>query len=105
MIDLDPLLFNPAYSGFFDGTGRFGIVYRNQWASVSKPFQTVSATAELNIMRSSRSMSGLNGGLWLTSDHAGTLEYGNTAAAAIVSYFKRNRPGPVSRDFVLAGLF
>ena len=54
MFDLDPLLFNPAYSGFFDATARFGAVYRNQWASVSTPFQTVSATAEVALSRSRR---------------------------------------------------
>lgn len=88
MLDLDPLLFNPAYSGFFDGKGRFGVIYRNQWATVSTPFQTLSATAELAILRNSRSQSGLSAGLWLTADRAGTLSYGTTAASAIVSWFQ-----------------
>ena len=88
MLDLDPLLFNPAYSGFFDGTGRFGVIYRNQWASVSTPFQTLSATAEMSIFRNTRNQSGLSGGLWLSADRAGTLSYGSTSASAIVSYFQ-----------------
>ena len=88
MLDLDPMLFNPAYSGFFDGTARFGIVYRNQWASVSTPFQTLSATAEFGFLRDRRNMSGLSGGLLLTADRAGTLGYGYTAASAVVSWFK-----------------
>ncbi len=88
MLDLDPMLFNPAYSGFFDGAGRFGVVYRNQWASVSKPFQTITASGELSIMRSNRSMNGLNVGLWLSADREGTLGYGTTAAAATLSYFQ-----------------
>ncbi len=49
--DFNPILFNPAYSGFFDGAGRFGLTYRNQWASVSKAFQTVAATAEIPVAR------------------------------------------------------
>ena len=88
MLDLDPLLFNPAYSGFFDGTGRFGVVYRNQWATVSTPFQTVSATAELSLMRSNRNRNGLSAGLWVTSDRAGSLDYGATTVSAIASYFQ-----------------
>ena len=88
MLDLDPMLFNPAYSGFFDGTARFGIVYRNQWASVSVPFQTLSATAEVSLLRDRRGMSGLSAGIWLTADRAGTLSYGTTAASAILSWFK-----------------
>lgn len=88
MLDLDPLLFNPAYSGFFDGTMRFGVVYRNQWASVTAPFQTVSATAEFGLVRSKRSMTGVSAGLWLSNDRAGTLSYGSTSASAIVSLYK-----------------
>ena len=88
MLDLDPLLFNPAYSGFFDGTGRFGVVYRNQWASVSTPFQTVTATAELSVMRSARNRNGLSAGLWLSTDRAGTLDYGASTASAILSFYQ-----------------
>ena len=88
MMDLDPLLFNPAYAGFFDGTGRFGAVYRNQWASVSTPFQTLTATAEFNLMRSTRNRNGVNGSLWISGDRAGTLGYGSTVASAIASYFQ-----------------
>lgn len=88
MLDLDPLLFNPAYSGFFDGTGRFGVVYRNQWASVSTPFQTLTATAEVSLGRSTRNRNGFSAGLWLTTDRAGTLDYGATTANVILSYFQ-----------------
>lgn len=89
MLDLDPLLFNPAYSGFFEGQGRFGVIYRNQWASVSTPFQTLSATAEWNLTRSRRNHNGWNLGLWVSADRAGTLDYGSTSASAILSYFQR----------------
>ncbi len=87
------MLFNPAYSGFFDGTGRFGLVYRNQWASVTNPFQTVTATGEWALMRSDRTMNGLNAGLWLSADREGTLNYGTTAASAVLSYFQSLDPG------------
>ena len=89
MLDLDPLLFNPAYSGFFDGEGRFGVIYRNQWASVSTPFQTISATAEWSLMQSRRNHNGLSMGLWVSADRAGTLDYGSTSASAILSYYQR----------------
>ena len=88
MFDLDPLLFNPAYSGFFDASARFGAVYRNQWASVSTPFQTFSATAEVALSRSNVHRNGFNAGLWVSNDRAGTLAYGSTTASAIVSYFQ-----------------
>ena len=87
-IDIDPILNNPAYSGFFDGTGRFGLCYRNQWASVSKAFQTVAATAEVSLMRRRYYSDGLSLGVILYSDRAGTLHYGTSAANAVFSYFK-----------------
>ena len=87
-IDVNPILFNPAYSGFFDGKGRFGLIYRNQWASVSKAFQTTAATAEIALMRRRYSNDGLSLGLILFSDRAGTLNYGSTAGNIVVSYFK-----------------
>ena len=101
MLDLDPLLFNPAYSGFFDGTGRFGVIYRNQWASVSTPFQTLSATAELSLLRSKRNGNGLSAGLWVSADRAGELDYGSTSASAIVSYFQAVGDG---NDLLSVGL-
>lgn len=87
-LDVDPLLFNPAYSGFFDGFGRFGVVYRNQWASVTTPFQTMTATAEFNITSSKRNRNALGAGLWVSNDRAGTLNYGATTVSAIISYYQ-----------------
>lgn len=87
-IDFNPILLNPAYSGFFDGAGRFGLSYRNQWATVSKAFQTVAATAECPIVRRRYNHDGLSFGAILYNDRAGTLHYGTTAANIILSYYK-----------------
>lgn len=87
-IDVNPILFNPAYSGFFDGTGRFGLSYRNQWASVSKAFQTTAATAEVSLMRSRWRRDGINLGCILYADRAGSLHYGTTSGTLILSYYK-----------------
>ena len=87
-IDVNPILFNPAYSGFFDGTGRFGLCYRNQWASVSRAFQTIAATAECSLIRRRYYGDGLSAGVILYSDRAGTLNYGTTAGNIILSYYK-----------------
>lgn len=87
-IDANPILFNPAYSGFFDGTGRFGVIYRNQWASVSRAFQTIAATAEVSLLRRRYYRDGLSLGFILYSDRAGTLSYGTTSGNVILSYYK-----------------
>ena len=62
-VDADPVLLNPAYSGFYQGAGRFGLIYRNQWASVSVPYQTFAVTGEMALWRSSNQRNGLSAGL------------------------------------------
>jgi type IX secretion system PorP/SprF family membrane protein len=41
-----PLLRNPALAGVFSGDMRFQMVYRNQWQSVTVPYQTASLNGE-----------------------------------------------------------
>lgn len=86
--DFNPILLNPAYSGFFDGAGRFGLSYRNQWASVSKAFQTIAATAEIPVVRRRYNHDGISIGAIIYNDRAGTLNYGTTAGNFILSYYK-----------------
>lgn len=86
--DINPVLFNPAYNGFFEGTGRFGLAYRNQWASVTKPFQTLAVTAEYAILHRRYQRDGLSIGTIIFADKEGELSYGNTAASILLSYYK-----------------
>lgn len=86
-VDADPMLLNPAYAGFFDGMGRFGMIYRNQWATISAPFQTAGVTGELAIWRSNNHRSGISAGGTFFSDHAGTLSYGTTSGHLSLAYF------------------
>ena len=86
-VDANPLLLNPAYAGFYDGAGRFGVIYRNQWASVSTPFQTFAITGEMALWRDNSHRSGLSIGASLFSDHAGTLHYGTTSGHLSLAYY------------------
>ncbi len=86
-VDADPLLLNPAYAGFFDGIGRFGMIYRNQWSTISAPFQTTGVTGELAVWRSGNHRSGVSVGGTFFGDHAGTLNYGTTSGHLSVAYF------------------
>ena len=86
-VDANPLLLNPAYAGFYDGAGRFGVIYRNQWASVSTPFQTFALTGEMALWRNTTSSRGFSVGASLFSDHAGTLHYGTTSAHLSLAYY------------------
>lgn len=101
-VDADPLLLNPAYTGFYNGLGRFGAIYRNQWASVSIPYQTLALTGELAVWRSPSQRSGFSMGLSFFSDHAGTLHYGSTISQLSAAYFfALNRR---SNNFLSVGL-
>ncbi|MBR5832538.1 MAG: PorP/SprF family type IX secretion system membrane protein [Bacteroidales bacterium] len=101
-IDINPVLLNPAYSGFFEGKGRFGAIYRNQWQSVSEPYETFAFTAEWNAYRRRYFGDGINVGMAITRDEAGSLNYGTTQADVIFSYFKGLNKA--NNHFVSAGL-
>ena len=86
-VDANPLLLNPAYAGFYNGAGRFGVIYRNQWASVSTPFQTFALTGEMAVWRDNQSLSGFSAGASIFNDHAGSLHYGTTSAHLSLAYY------------------
>lgn len=82
------VLTNPAYSGFFDGQGRFGLIYRNQWASVHNPFQTIAATVEVPVYQNKYHRYGLAVGGHIYADKAGTLSYGTISGSLTLSFYK-----------------
>ena len=86
--DLNPLFVNPAFTGFFEGRARFSAIYRNQWATVSNPYQTLAATAEWGFFRNRYNSSGLNIGAMVSADKAGSLGYGIAQADITLSFFK-----------------
>lgn len=46
-----PLSFNPALTGYMDGSHRLAVNFRNQWANISTPYQTASVSFDTRIMR------------------------------------------------------
>lgn len=86
--DYIQVLTNPAYSGFFDGQGRFGIIYRNQWATVHDPFQTIAATVEVPVYQNKYHRYGLALGGYVYADKAGSLSYGTISGDLIFSFYK-----------------
>lgn len=87
-IDINPVMTNPAYMGFFEGFGRIGVAYRSQWSSVSKPYQTYLLSGEFSLKRNPYQRSGLNIGVLCYRDKAGTLAYGTTSASLLLSYYR-----------------
>jgi type IX secretion system PorP/SprF family membrane protein len=46
-----PLTFNPALTGYFDGTQRLAINFRNQWSNIGDPFTTGTASFDTKILK------------------------------------------------------
>lgn len=82
-----PLLRNPALAGLFEGDVRVQMVYRNQWASVTTPYQTASLNGEYKFPIG-RSNDYVTAGLQMMMDRAGTVALTTTHLLPVVNYHK-----------------
>lgn len=85
--DAAPMIINPAFTGMFDGLVRADAVYRNQWASVTVPYVTYAASADMPIY-TERNGDYLAGGLQLYKDQAGDANLSNFTGLASLAYHK-----------------
>jgi len=85
--DMQPLAYNPAFTGMFYGKVRASAIYRNQWNSVTKPFVTIGASADAPI-KSEKNGDYLAGGLQVYQDQAGDGNLTNFTGLASVAYHK-----------------
>ena len=82
-----PLLRNPALAGIFYGDIRVQAVFRNQWQSVTVPFQTSSVNAEYK-MPVGQADDFLTLGGALLYDKAGTVAFTSTHVLPTLNYHK-----------------
>ena len=82
------ILRNPALTGVFADDYKFGAYYRNQWATISNPFQTFLVSAETRISVSHMSEDFLSFGLLGYADKAGSLDQKITAIYPAINYNK-----------------
>ncbi len=66
-----PILLNPANTGLTYPI-RINMNYRQQWRSISKPYNTIVASADAKVLSQGKSGSSLGVGLLLVNDQAGT---------------------------------
>ncbi len=85
--DLTPLVINPAFTGMFDGSVRAGGIYRRQWASVTVPYVTFGAHADMPLY-ADPSGGYLAGGLQVFNDKAGDGNLSNFTGLVSVAYHK-----------------
>jgi type IX secretion system PorP/SprF family membrane protein len=82
-----PLLRNPALAGIFSGDIRVQAVYRNQWNSVTTPYQTGSVNAEYK-KPVGRADDFLTFGGQILYDRAGTVALQSTHILPAINYHK-----------------
>ncbi len=82
-----PLLRNPALAGLFEGDIRAQLVYRNQWGSVTTPYQTGSLNGEYKFPVG-RGDDFLTTGLQILWDRAGSVNLNTTHVLPAVNYHK-----------------
>ncbi|MBS1643522.1 MAG: PorP/SprF family type IX secretion system membrane protein [Bacteroidetes bacterium] len=95
------ILRNPALMGTFKGDYKIGAVYRSQWSSISKPFQTGVITAESRLPVKGESGDYFTVGLLAYYDKAGSIDMQTMAIYPAVSFTKYLGDG--SRTFISAG--
>jgi len=87
LFEKNPLILNPANTGYFNGVNRLGVSHRSQWKSVTTPFTTTSAFYDLQLLKDFKEdRMGL--GLVFLSDRAGDVQMGITQVALSFSYAK-----------------
>lgn len=82
-----PLLRNPALAGIFTGDVRVQSVFRNQWSSVSVPFQTALLNGEYKFPVGRNNDFMTVGGI-LAYDKAGSTALTTTYAKPVLNYHK-----------------
>jgi type IX secretion system PorP/SprF family membrane protein len=83
-----PLLRNPALGGIYRGDVRTTSAFRNQWGSVTVPYQTLGVGFEAKFGVSQNSDDFLSVGVQMTNDVAGDSRLGRTQALPMVAFHK-----------------
>lgn len=82
-----PLLRNPALAGIFTGDYRVEAVYRNQWSSITVPYQTTAVSGEAKFPIG-KGNDYITGAVQVTYDVAGTSHFQTTQVLPTVNYHK-----------------
>ncbi len=82
-----PLLRNPSLAGVFDGDIRVAGIFRNQWQSVTVPYQTTAASAEVKFPIGNAN-DYLTVGLEMTNDVAGDIKLKRTQLLPVINFHK-----------------
>ena len=87
-----PLTLNPAMTGLMNNDLRFVANYRNQWATLGTPFQTISASVDISILNGFLDNDFFGAGLLVVNDRAGDGNLKTTQVHLSAAYSKSISP-------------
>jgi len=82
------ILRNPSFTGIFTGDYKVGVVYRSQWSSISKPYQTALVTAETRMPVRGMANDFVSIGLLAYYDKAGSVSLQTLTLYPALNYNK-----------------
>src|SRR5690606_15066658 len=82
------ILRNPALTGIFTGDYKVGVIYRSQWSSISKPYQTALVNAETRIPVRGMANDFVSIGLLAYYDKAGSVSLQTLGLYPALNYNK-----------------
>ncbi len=82
------ILRNPALTGIFSDDYKVGVIYKSQWSSISKPYQTALVSGEVRIPVKGEASDFVSVGLLAYYDKAGTIELQTIGAYPAINYNK-----------------
>ncbi|RYZ52684.1 MAG: type IX secretion system membrane protein PorP/SprF [Sphingobacteriales bacterium] len=82
------ILRNPALTGIFSGDYKAGVNFRNQWSTISAPYQTILASVETRINVNEDVADYLSFGLTATYDKAGSINFSSMQLYPAVNFNK-----------------
>jgi len=83
-----PLNLNPALAGYFMGSYRFGLNYKNQWRSVTTPYRTFSGSFDMGLFQRNHMQDMFGAGVVFNTDKAGDADFSTTQMNFAFSYIK-----------------
>lgn len=81
-----PLLLNPALTGSINGDTRAIVNYKEQWRSITVPYQTIAASYDMSLFKKKWKQDDIGIGVSVYSDKAGDASMGTTKFDFSASY-------------------
>ncbi|HUH72895.1 MAG TPA: PorP/SprF family type IX secretion system membrane protein [Chitinophagales bacterium] len=101
-----PLLYNPAFTGYFNGDVRASAIYKSQWQAPFNAYRTIGGGADFSIAKQKFNGSGFGVGVHFFSDQAGDLNLNTNQLLLSLAYTQKlgqNMPNYLSAGFQMTG--